>query len=77
VTGAQMSHRTRAVSSVHYVYAGLTYDMEGDFTNAARSYNLARRLQSEGALASCVSLQVCLHVGMPFDTLFSLHDGFP
>lgn len=39
--------------SVPYVYAGLTLEMEGDFAGAARSYNLACRIQALGAAKVC------------------------
>ena len=42
--------------STHYVYGGLTYELEGDFAMAARSFLLASRIQADHMQKACAQL---------------------
>ena len=44
------------MAPTQYVYAGLTYELEGEFASAARSFRLAGRMQALHNLPKCVQL---------------------
>lgn len=44
------------LSSMQYVYAGLTYELDGNFAQASKCFLLAARIQAESTRAVCSSM---------------------
>jgi tetratricopeptide (TPR) repeat protein len=51
-----LAARANPLSSVQYMYAGLTYELEGNFPAAARAFLLSSRVQAHHTQAVCRTL---------------------